>query len=570
MVRPLRLLLIEHDDAGREAVRLAVASSEEPVTLVEARDEAAAERQLESADFDCVLIDANLPGADPLRLLERASRAAAILLTGQLDRSAAERAIQRGAQDCLVRSTIHAGMLLRSIRYAIERKRATELRLQLQHSDRLASLGQLAASVAHEINNPVTYVASNLEFLHQDLAQICGLIADLEAFAAEETRPERKAALQQLLRRHEADRLSRDLPTLRDENAAGLDRIVTIVKKLRSFSRVGPAKTELIDTGELLSSACQMAEHEIRHRARLRLDVSSAPPIFADRGELHQVFTNLLLNAAQAIPDDDERAHEIRVSATSVNGYAVLAVADTGAGIPPHILPRIFEPFFTTKQEQGTGLGLAISAEIVKKHGGTIEVESRVGQGTTFTVRFPEARAETRLQAPALPRTLVAEGHEPALGPRPQRLRLLVIDDEAMILKTYRRLLKDHDLTLVDSGRDGLAEIERDPEFDGILCDLMMPDLDGCSFHRQVAEVAPELLSRIVFCTGGAFTPRALEFVSSLTTPVLEKPIGWPALSQVVARWQRERAERPSLPPVPIDPTQLKAISNPGLDVRKS
>lgn len=569
MVRSLRLLLIEHDEGGRRAIRAAIAASEEPVTLIEALDEAAAERQLASTDFDCVLIDATLPGGDPFRLLERASRAATILLTHQADRNAAERALQRGAQDYLVRSTIHAGMLLRSIRYAIERKRATELRVQLQHSDRLASLGQLAASVAHEINNPVTYVASNLDFLHQDLAQICGLITDLRAMAAAETSPERKSALEQLLKRHEADRLERDLPTLRDENAAGLQRIVAIVKKLRSFSRIGPSVTENIDTAELVVSACQMAEHEIRHRARLRIDVAQAAPIQGDRGELHQVLTNLLLNAVQAIPGDDQHPHEIKVAVKAHHGRVRISVSDTGVGIPPHVLPKIFEPFFTTKQEQGTGLGLAICAEIVKKHGGTIEVESELGRGTTFTVNLLAAQTRERpLEAPLVPEVRSVEPGTDDLAHVAPRLRLLVIDDEAMILKTYRRLLKDHDLQLVDCGREALRLIGEDPDFDGILCDLMMPDLDGCSFHRQVAELAPELLPRIVFCTGGAFTPRALEFVETLTTPLLEKPIGWPALSQIVAQWRRERLLRRPYPEVP-PAVQLKAISNPGLEVRK-
>ncbi|HEY7723747.1 MAG TPA: ATP-binding protein, partial [Anaeromyxobacteraceae bacterium] len=236
---------------------------------------------------------------------------------------------------------------------------------------------------------------------------------------------------------------------------------------------------------------------------------------------------NLLLNAAQAIPEGRAGENEVRVTARSANGEIVAEVSDTGCGIPPENFPRIFDPFFTTKPAGlGTGLGLSITHGIVSGLGGSIEVESASGRGTTFRVRLPVHGQPAQVPAPA--------GAPPAAAAR--RARVLVVDDELLVGRAVARVLGgEHEVQAVTSPAEALRRAARGESWDIVLCDLMMPEMDGAEFGARLAEVAPALAGRIVYMTGGAFTDQIREFLEHDRHPHVEKPIDPALLRSLVA-----------------------------------
>jgi CheY-like chemotaxis protein len=211
-----------------------------------------------------------------------------------------------------------------------------------------------------------------------------------------------------------------------------------------------------------------------------------------------------------------------------------VTIADTGCGMPDSVRSRIFEPFFTTKsREQGTGLGLTLCADIVRRHSGEIRVKSEPGKGSVFEVVLPSdtglvfsERPEPRSDAPA-----------PS-----QRARVLVIDDEEILLKAYRRMLAaKHDVVVVRGGADALELLRRDANFDVVLCDLMMPDVDGKSVYEALSLLSPGLARRLIFCSGGAYSSRLGDFVAALPNVTLDKPFTADALAQAVATARTRR-----------------------------
>ncbi|NMO23429.1 histidine kinase [Pyxidicoccus fallax] len=258
---------------------------------------------------------------------------------------------------------------------SLEQLRATQA--QLLFADRLIALGRIAAGVGHEINNPLAFILSNLEYIHQELQQ-------------KEQLPEQ-----------ERQEVLEALAETRD----GAERIRLIVRDLQSLTRAEDVGTGPSDLAAVLRTAAKMAMHELRHRARLVLDCEGLPLVQGNGARLGQVFLNLLLNAAQAIAPGNVEENEVRVVArVSLPGPVVVEVRDTGCGISPEHRERIFDPFFTTKPlGVGTGLGLAVCHGIVTALGGTLTVDSQPGQGSTFRVTLPVAGAfaQPRPQADA-------------------------------------------------------------------------------------------------------------------------------------------------------------------------
>jgi CheY-like chemotaxis protein len=203
----------------------------------------------------------------------------------------------------------------------------------------------------------------------------------------------------------------------------------------------------------------------------------------------------------------------------------VVEVQDTGAGIPREVLGRIFDPFFTTKPVGvGTGLGLSICHGIVTSLGGDIAVESQVGQGTTVRVMLPAARDGASVEKPAAP--------TPA--PSSRRGRVLIVDDEPAVGRALRRILREHDVELLTSGRQALEKLAVDSGFHVILCDVMMPDFAGRELYEAIQQGGSGLEQRFVFVSGGAFTPGAREFLARVPNPTLEKPFDEAAVKRVV------------------------------------
>ena len=398
----------------------------------------------------------------------------------------------------------------------------------LGQADRLASMGMLAAGVAHEINNPLVYVLYNVESLSQDLpivsaavkrcaSALRNAVGDVQ-FA--ETVGEDARWLQPSLLDDVVDRAR--------EALAGTRRIKIISKALGTFSRVESVERAGVDLNYAIECAITMAFNEIKYRARLVKDLGQVPSVWGSEGKLSQVFLNLLINAAHAIDEGRVESNRITIRSWAAGSDAYVEVEDTGKGIPPKNLSHIFEPFFTTKpMGMGSGLGLAICRSIIADFGGDIRVESQVARGTRFVIRLP-------LPANA-PEAVRTRPLTEAVQVSPLRGRILVVDDEEMILRTMARLLgQEHEVVTATSGEGGRAILERDQAFDVILCDLMMPEMTGMELHQWLSRHHPVLAEQLVFITGGAFTPLASEYLVGVRNRKLEKPIEAAALKRLV------------------------------------
>lgn len=356
------------------------------------------------------------------------------------------------------------------------------------NAERLASLGTLAAGVVHELQNPLAFVVTNL-----DLA--LRLMADGEAQRAVENARE------------------------------GAWRVANIVRDLKAFARSDEELRRPLDVHEAIEAAVKLAANQLRHRATLHQDLRATRRVRASEQRLVQLFVNLLLNAAEALPEGRSAAERVAIAARDDDDQVVVTVEDSGRGVAPELLDRLFEPFVTDKPG-GMGLGLAICHGIVASLGGTITAGPASPRGTRFEVRLPGlVDADVAPESPSMPPP-----------PRPaERGRVLVIDDEERLAETIRMALSPpHDVDVCTKSREVLAWIEQGRDYDVVLCDLMMPDLSGPELYERVQAIRPELASRFVFLTGGAFTPRTRAFLHDVPNPRLEKPFELEALERLV------------------------------------
>ncbi|HEX8200087.1 MAG TPA: ATP-binding protein [Isosphaeraceae bacterium] len=285
---------------------------------------------------------------------------------------------------------------------ANERLRQINLKLkqtqsQLVHSEKLAALGTLAAGMAHEINNPLAFATNNVAILERDLGhllEILALFQDGRDVLARE-RPDLATRIEALQEEIDLPYLQQNLPRLTQATRRGLGRVAQIVENLRGFANLDQAEIGLIDINETLDRCVAVLNDPlVQHQIAVRRCYDELPHLECAVAHLNQVFLNLLMNAMQAIQATGRPAGEIRIQTRFEAGAIVIEVADNGCGIPPEVLPKIFDPFFTTKPiGRGTGLGLSISHSIVAEHGGSIDVQSTVGQGTSFRVSLPVCRA---------------------------------------------------------------------------------------------------------------------------------------------------------------------------------
>jgi PAS domain S-box-containing protein len=368
------------------------------------------------------------------------------------------------------------------------------LQARLEMAGRLATVGTLVAGIAHEINNPLAYVMGNLRHLAERLEGAAPAAGGLAQAVT--------------------------------ESLDGAERIRDVVQGLRRFA--GPSaegRRGPVDVGAEIQAAAGIVRHQVVSRARLSVDVAPGlPPVVAGLHEVGQVVVNLLVNAAQAIPEGNAARNEVKVTARAVEGRVVIEVSDTGGGIPPALLPRIFDPFFTTKQAGGgAGLGLAICHGIVSAAGGTIHVRSEPGGGAEFRVELPAAAAAETAAAP-----------EARPGAR-RRRRVLVVDDDALVGRALARLLAgEHDVEVLTSALEAARRVEEGERWDVVLCDLIMPDLTGMELAARIERGAPDLARRLVFTTGGAYTDGSRAFLASGGRRHLEKPVDADVLRELV------------------------------------
>ncbi len=361
---------------------------------------------------------------------------------------------------------------------------------QLLTASRLTSMGELAASVAHEVNNPLAFVHSNLRFVRDELQR------------GEPLAPEEREELREAL----------------DDSLKGAERISTIVQDLKLLARPEETQHAPVDVVEVLRAAARMTEHPLRNRARLVEQFEPVPLVDANTGRLGQVFLNLLLNAAEAIPPGHPEQHTVTLRTRLMpEGRVAVEVEDTGRGIPAEHLPRIFEPFLTTKSKEGTGLGLSVCHGILQSLGGDISVESTVGKGTLLRVQLPGAFHDEEATLPMAPPS------EPAQA---SASRVLVIDDEPDVGNAIRRVLGPAcDVTTISEPRHALAALCGSASYDAILCDVVMPEMSGMELYAETAKRVPGREKRFIFITGGTFSPATLALLRGASIPVLPKPL---------------------------------------------
>jgi PAS domain S-box-containing protein len=366
--------------------------------------------------------------------------------------------------------------------------------------ERLAATGTLVAGVGHEINNPLAFIIANLDLTLEELRLLAG--------------PSPSARLL-------------DLIEMVTESRAGADRIRRIVRGLRSLVREDVA-LHAVNLAQIAETSCNMSMHELRHRATVEVNVADAPLVLGDETRLTQVVMNLLVNAAQAFRDSDPERNLVEVTASLMSDATVrMTISDNGPGITAETAARMFDPFFTTKAVgDGTGLGLAVSRGIVHGLGGHLSYEPRVGGGAAFHIDLPAAEPDVEMEL--APTTEVSA----------PRGRILIIDDDAMVLSTIRRTLRrEHDVTAIRDPREAVAVLATGQGFEMILCDLMMPHLNGAQVFDEVKRLRPELADRVVFTTGGATTASSATFLAGLANDIVEKPFSVMAIMALARRY---------------------------------
>jgi signal transduction histidine kinase/CheY-like chemotaxis protein len=391
-----------------------------------------------------------------------------------------------------------------------ERARA-EAEAQLMRADRLASMGQLVAGVAHEINNPLTYVVASIDELEEalvgapDTADPAKLLAELR------------------------------------QAQVGLRRIQTIVRDLKTFTRPKQREEGSVELRATVEASARIVENELRHKAQLQIEIpDDFPRVRTNEAYLGQVILNLLLNGVQAIdPGDPARDRVTFRAERAPDGGATLEVADTGSGMSEEVRERALDPFFTTKPVGvGTGLGLSVCANIVRSMGGKLTIESEQGAGTLVRIELPADRllAPEPAPQPAAPAAADAAVQAPQTS-----YDVLVVDDDALVARAVARALRAHRVVIVNSGEAALGALQV-RQFDVIVCDLMMPGLSGADVYERVARDHPGLERKLVFLSGGALGERTQQFVSSVPNRFLQKPVETAELELAVAEAGRREA----------------------------
>jgi PAS domain S-box-containing protein len=379
-----------------------------------------------------------------------------------------------------------------------ERQRAEEQLQQQQAAlfqhEKLAAMGSLLASVAHELNNPLSVVMVQADLLSEEVR--------------EKTLAERIKLINQ-----------------------SAERCVSIVQNFLALARRTPPQRTHVEFNAIIDEAMVLLAYALRvDNVDVQLELADdLPPLWADRHQLHQVLINLITNAHQALRERPApRRLGLSTGYDAVSSLVTLEVADTGPGIPPEIQGRIFEPFFTTKPLGfGTGLGLPFCKGIIEGHGGTISVESQVDRGAVFRIKLPVEAVPVPVSEIPVPEAVV-----PVKGKA-----ILIIDDEPGIVSALAYLLRRDGYHVGTAGNGRLAlEQLQGQAYDLILCDLRMPELDGPGLYQEIGEHQPHLLSRMIFLTGDTLSPEAREFLEKAGVACLNKPFRAAEVRRMVQR----------------------------------
>lgn len=380
--------------------------------------------------------------------------------------------------------------IVASVRRIGERE---ELERRLRMSDRLSSLGTMAAGVAHEINNPLAYITANLEY---SIDNLCGNLP------ADQVEPLREAL-------------------------DGSRRVADIVSQLQRFA-AQPTGSEDLSTQveDAMQIALRIARARIKHAARIEVDIfPDLPDVELSEGQLSQVILNLVTNALDAMPPDrTSQANVVSIRADRVESGVCVSVEDNGSGMDEHTRDHLFDPFFTTKSTgDGMGLGMSITHSIVTLAGGTIEVESELGRGSTFRLFLPVAANALIEESEQSDATLVARS-------------VLLVDDDRLVLRAMERLIGRNHRVATARGVADAKQLMELQSFDVVVCDVMMPGLTGTDLYNWVVENHPSMRDRFLFLTGGLTSHEIERRVASLGVPLLAKPLSAHEFEQAVTR----------------------------------
>lgn len=486
-------------------------------------------------DWDVIISDWSMPRFSAMAAFalvrDRGLDLPFIIVSGTIGEETAVSAMKIGVHDFMSKG--HLSRLIpaigRELREAENRRQSRKMREQLLISERMASVGTLAAGVAHEINNPLGTLIGNAEFATGAMSRVA---AEMKRWSerSDDAGATPPGDWRQFLD-WSTERIGEVREAL-DMMQEAAEHMRLVVGDLRVFSHPGEERAHgPVDVRSVVESALRMASTEIRHRAQFVRDFAEVSPVHGNEAPLGQIFLNLIVNAAQAIPEGRVSSNTITVAIRQDDAERVtVEIRDTGAGIPDDIVSRIFDPFFTTKPPGlGTGLGLAICHRLVTALGGEVAVRSTVGRGTVFTVSLPVARPATEKKA-------TAETSAAA----PARARILLVDDESRLRLTIRRMLDArHEVVDLGSAREALDLVAGGERFDVILCDLMMPEMTGMDLHAELARLAPDQATKMAFVTGGAFSETVRAFLERVPNASIEKPFRSSAILAFIDRLMR-------------------------------
>jgi signal transduction histidine kinase/CheY-like chemotaxis protein len=387
------------------------------------------------------------------------------------------------------------------------------LRREVMRADRRAAMVEVTRTIAHEIRNPAAFILANLAVMRD-------MFVDFESLF-EEVRLSR-AVLEKYRVRATLD----ELREMVEDNVLGIDRMRSFLEEFRSMTQEQRRRHELVDLANVAATACDLWTPWLPAPIELARELGPVPAVIGDRVGLILVVEGLLANAVDALAG--AARPRITVQTDSDETHVRVAVIDTGRGVAAEHLDKIFDPLFLPDPQEGAlGVGLAVASDIAAAHGGRIAVESAPGQGSRFTVILPR---DTRLQL---------DEHGTA-GPGEVRARVLIVDDDRIMVRSLRRVLEaQNDVSSADGGANALELLARDTDYDVVLCALGMANMDGPDLHAALRVRAPELASRMVFIGNSDASPRVRRFVESERVLVLEKPVVPELLLDVVERMSR-------------------------------
>lgn len=515
------VFVIDDDDEARTALVNALARCGYRVRASESGVAALAE--LEHSDVpDVLVLDLMMPDMTgwEFRIAQRGQpRLAEVpVVVVSANRSAEALAIDA---DAFLSKPLDVESLKNAVERVLLAAERRKFEAQVADLDRLNSLGLLAASIAHEVNNPLAVVAGSVELAS-------GLVADTLASGCA---PRRES----LKRVHE----------LLTNASYGAERVATVVRSVATFAEPQNTHAGVVNVAEILGASIRLVTNEIRHRAKLVCKLDRQLHVLCNPAQLGQVLVSVLTHAALVIPEGDVVGHTIRVAAwRSADGRGIIEIEHSGNGIEASDLPHLFDPFFISNGVgRGSLLGLAISRRLVESWGGAISVTGGGGQGSAlFRIELPSY---------GVLEPLAEEAHGTARAPQGERektlprIRMMVIDDESLICDLVAGMLEEQmEVVAFASPREALAALRNDPSFDVILTDLMMPDLSGMDLHHTLERERPALARRMLFMTGGSFTARSQSFCARLDRKPLLKPFGVDELLEQIGKIVELRAVR--------------------------